>query len=352
MEEILALKAEESGKALSTEEEEYVRLQFERNSLIRLFPNSEDRDEDMIKRIQKIKDRVKKLAKNRPTDDVLKLPFKSAQPKSAAVRKANERKKKSLEAREKERENDRKRKASPEELEKTKKRLKTPENRKRDADRKRAKRRAEKVERGKEEEWPRAPRLSGSIVAGAGRGDLKVKLPSDDLRAHMSQYWNRKTLSRRTVQGPTYSMDQPLRIRAEFECFPPPTIVWLKDGKVLAKDTIKYAPREGVTSSADCQKERLAPKSKLRFEVESYYRFKLPVTSETVSMPGAWGDPNYKYEKMIPAQLMYQGWSDFIIPKPQSIDEGIYEVRIFNSFGVVEDFIQVRKSSLTEIESS
>ena len=46
MEEILALKAEEAGKVLNTEEKEYVCLQFERNSLLRLFPNSEDREED------------------------------------------------------------------------------------------------------------------------------------------------------------------------------------------------------------------------------------------------------------------------------------------------------------------
>ena len=44
LEEILALKAEEAGKVLNTEEKEYVCLQFERNSLLRLFPNSEDRD--------------------------------------------------------------------------------------------------------------------------------------------------------------------------------------------------------------------------------------------------------------------------------------------------------------------
>ena len=38
---------------------------------------------------------------------------------------------------------------------------------------------------------------------------------------------------------------------------------------------------------------------------------------------------------------MRQGWSDFIIQEPKLTDEGIYEVRIYNDFGVVEDFIQV-----------
>ena len=394
VESIIARKAEEAGKLLDAKEEEYVRLQVERNQLLELFPDSESRAEEVLKRIQQIKNRIKKLSKGRPKDDLFKIPFKSAQPKSAAERKSAERRHKSLEAREREREDDRKRKASPQQLEKgrerkktreqmertrermrtpenmektkermrtqenmekTKERLRTPENmektrqrlkapdyRARDADRKWEKRREKRIGREKEDESPRVPQLSDTKAPGGGGGNLKVKLPSDDLNKYVDQFWDKKTLSRPTVEGPTYSIDQPLRIRVEFTCYPPPTIVWLKDGKVLARDTIKFAPREGVTSSADCKKERVAPKSHLRFQVESYYRFKLPVTSETVHMPGAWGNPKYKEERRVPPQLMQQGWSDFVIPEPKPIDEGIYEVRVFNSFGVVEDFIKVK----------
>ena len=378
---MIARKTEEAGKVLDAKEEEYVRLQVERNQLLQLYPHSESRAEEVLKRIQQIKNRIKKLAKGRPKDDFLKIPFKSTQPKPDAERKSAERRNKSLEAREREREDDRKRKASPENMEKTKRRMKTPENmektrqrlrapeqmektrqrlrapeqmektrqrlkapdyRARDADRKREKRREKRIGREKEDESPRIPQLSDTKAPGGGGGNLKVKLPSDDLNKYMDQFWKTKTLSRPTVEGPTYSIDQPLRIRVEFTCYPPPTIVWLKDGKVLARDTIKFAPREGVTSSADCKKERVAPKSHLRFQVESYYRFKLPVTSETVHMPGAWGNPKYKEERRVPPQLMQQGWSDFVIPEPKPIDEGIYEVRVFNSFGVVEDFIKVK----------
>ena len=377
-----------------------MKLQVERNQLLQLFPQSESRAEEVLKRIQQIKDRIKKLAKGRPKDDLLKIPFKSTQPKSAAERKSAERGNKSLEAREREREDDRKRKASPEDMEKTKRRMKAPENmektkqrlktpenmektkqrmktpenmernkqrmktldnmektrqrlrapdyRARDADRKREKRREERIGREKEDESPRVPQLSDSKAPGGGGGDLKVKLPSDDLSKYMDQFWDTKTLNRPTVEGPTYSLDQPLRIRVEFTCYPPPTIVWLKDGKVLARDTIKFAPKEGVTSSADCKKERVAPKSQLRFQVESYYRFKMAATSETRTLPGGAfgetrvGDPFYKEERKFPPQLMQQGWSDFLIPEPKPIDEGIYEARVFNSFGLVEDFIKVR----------
>ena len=311
-----------------------MKLQVERNQLLQLFPQSESRAEEVLKRIQQIKDRIKKLAKGRPKDDLLKIPFKSTQPKSAAERKSAERRNKSLEAREREREDDRKRKA-------------TPDYRARDAARKREKRREKRIGREKEDESPRVPQLSDSKAPGGGGGDLKVKLPSDDLSKYMDQFWDTKTLNRPTVEGPTYSLDQPLRIRVEFTCYPPPTIVWLKDGKVLARDTIKFAPKEGVTSSADCKKERVAPKSQLRFQVESYYRFKMAATSETRHLSGAFGetrvgDPFYKEERKFPPQLMQQGWSDFLIPEPKPIDEGIYEARVFNSFGLVEDFIKVR----------
>ena len=46
----LALKAEEAGKVLDAKEEEYVRLQFERNELLQLFPNSESREEHITKK--------------------------------------------------------------------------------------------------------------------------------------------------------------------------------------------------------------------------------------------------------------------------------------------------------------
>ena len=407
VEALLVRKAAEMGGVLSAREEEYLRLQVERNQLVLEFPHTESRGEDVQKMIQKIKDRLKKLAKGRPVDDVLKLPLRSDQPKTAAERTAKKRNM-SKEMRDKEREDDRKRKASPEELargrkrkrtpeemekarvrmktpeqlergrerkktpeelEKAKERMKTPEqlergrerkktpeqlekakvrmslpaNKEKDAARKKERRRVEKVEREKEEERPRVPRPSDSIVPGGGRGDLHVKFPANDLKKEMENYWDRKSLTQPSVQGPTYSLDQPLRIRVEFTCYPPPTIVWLKDGKVLARDTIKYVVKEGINAATDCKKERVAPKSKLRFRVESFYRYQLPTTSETVHMPGAWGigNINYKEERRVPPQLKQQGWSDFIIPEPKIIDEGIYEVRVFNNFGVLDDFIQV-----------
>ena len=240
----------------------------------------------------------------------------------------------------------RERKRIPEEVEKAKVRMSLPANKEKDAARKKERRRVEKVEKEKEEERPRVPRPSDSIVPGGGRGDLHVKFPANDLKKEMERWWNRKSLKQPSVQGPTYSLDQPLRIRVEFTCYPPPTIVWLKDGKVLARDTIKYVIKEGVNEATDCKKERVAPKSKLRFRVESFYRYQLPTTSETVHMPGAWGDMNYKEERKVPPQLMQQGWSDFVIPEPKISDEGIYEVRVFNDFGVLDDFIQVCRNNV------
>ena len=368
VEALLARKTEEMGGVLTSREEEYVRLQVERNDLVMQFPQSESRGEEVVKRLQRIKNRLKKLTKGRPVGDVLKLPLRSDQPKTAAERTAKKRNV-SKETRDKEREDDRKRKASPEELERGRKRKRTPEemekakvrmkapeqverakermslpaNKEKDAARKKERRRVEKVEREKEEERPRVPRPSDSIVPGGGRGDLHVKFPANDLKKELESRWDRKSLTQPSVQGPTYSLDQPLRIRVEFTCYPPPTIVWLKDGKVLARDTIKYVVKEGINATTDCKKERVAPKSKLRFRVESFYRYQLPTTSETVHMPGAWGIGNidYKEERKVPPQLMQQGWSDFIIPEPKIVDEGIYEVRVFNNFGVLDDFIQV-----------
>ena len=364
VEALLTRKAEEMGRVLTSREEEYLRLQVERNELVLQFPHTESRGEDVLQTLQRIKNRLKKLAKGRPVDDVLKLPLRSEPPKSAAERKSDQRGKMSLEARDKEREENRKRIASPEELERGRKRKKTPEqlekarermslpiNKEKDAARKREKRRLERIEREKEDEWPRAPQLCCSIAAGGGGGDLQVKYPDGNLKSGNTwtfqdpvpdSWWSEESIHQPSVQGPTFSLDQPLRIRAEFTCYPPPTIVWLKDGKVLARDTIEYVVKEGVNTTFDCKKERLAPKSKLRFRVESFYRFKLPVTSESDYNPyHQCGSERFVNERTIPAQLMQQGWSDFIIPEPKLIDEGIYEVRIFNYFGVVEDFIQV-----------
>ena len=61
MESIIAHKAEEAGKVLDPKEEEYVRLQVERNQLLELFPHSKSRAEEVLKRIQQIKDRIKKI---------------------------------------------------------------------------------------------------------------------------------------------------------------------------------------------------------------------------------------------------------------------------------------------------
>ena len=380
VEALLVRKAALLGRDLSAREEEYLRLQVERNELVLRCPHVESRGEEVLKTLQRIKNRLKKLAKGRPVDDVLKLPLRSDQPKTAAERTSAKRRNMSKEARDKEREDDRKRKSSPEELErgrkrkktleeleKTKIRMKTPEqiekanmrmkapeqvekakvrmslpaNKEKDAERKKERRRVEKVEKEKENERPRVPRPSDSIVPGGGRCDLHVKFPANDLKEEMESRWDRKSLKQPSVQGPTYSLDQPLRIRVEFTCYPPPTIVWLKDGKVLARDTIQYVVKEGVNETRDSKKERVAPKSKLRFRVESFYRYQLPTTSETVHMPGAWGNINYKEERKVPPQLMQQGWSDFIIPEPKMSDEGIYEARVINDFGLLDDFIQV-----------
>ena len=390
VEALLVRKAEEIGRVLTSREEEYLRLQVERNELVLQFPYTESRGEEVRKTLQRIKDRLKKLAKGRPVDDVLKLPLKSEPPKSAAERKSDQRGKMSLQARDKEREENRKRKASlvelergrkrkksPEELEKAKVRMKTPEqlergrerkktpeelekakvrmqapeqvekakermslplNREKDAARKKEKRRLRREEKEKREEWPKAPACSPLVVVFP-TDDMWYKIhygpgPDDEVDEDM---FDRDP----PVEGPTYSPDQPLRIRVRFTCYPPPTIVWLKNGKVLARDAIKYALKEGVNDITDCKKERIAPESKLRFRVESYYRFQLP---GYVVVDKFWhediGDWRLK-SGWKSRKLMQEGWSDFIIEEPTLIDEGVYEVRIFNSYGVVSDFIEV-----------
>ena len=407
-------KAGEIGRVLTAREEEYLRLQVERNELVLQFPDTESRGEEVLKTLQRIKNRIKKLAKGRPLDDVLKLPLRPDKPKNGAERICSYRRNMSKEARDKEREENRKRKASPkelergrkrkktpEELEKAKERMKTPEqlekakermktpeqlergrerkktpvelekakvrmqtpeqlekakvrmqtpeqlekakermslpvNREKDAARKKEKRRLRREEKEKREEWPKAPAMPSF---------LQVMYPTDDMysklhymKGHIYRDVDEKMFDYDPpVKGPTYSTDQPLRIRARFTCYPPPTIVWLKNGKVLARDTIKYALKEGVNEISDCKRERIAPESKLRFRVESYYRFQLP--GYVVPVRSAWGRLENGWE---PRKLMQEGWSDFIIEEPGLIDEGVYEVRIFNSYGVVSDFIEVR----------
>ena len=381
-------KAGEIGRVLTAREEEYLRLQVERNELVLQFPDTKSRGEEVLKTLQRIKNRLKKLAKDRPVDDVLKLPLRPDQSKTGAERINSYRRNMSKEARDKEREENRKRKASPkelergrkrkktpEELEKAKERMKTPEqlergrerkktpvelekaklrmqtpeqlekakermslpvNREKDAARKKEKRRLRREEKEKREEWPKAPAMPSF---------LQVMYPTDDMysklhymKGHIYRDVDEKMFDYDPpVKGPTYSTDQPLRIRARFTCYPPPTIVWLKNGKVLARDTIKYALKEGVNEISDCKRERIAPESKLRFRVESYYRFQLP--GYVVPVRSAWGRLETGWE---PRKLMQEGWSDFIIEEPGLIDEGVYEVRIFNSYGVVSDFIEVR----------
>ena len=394
-------KAGEIGRVLTAREEEYLRLQVERNELVLQFPDTESRGEEVLKTLQRIKNRLKKLAKDRPVDDVLKLPLRPDQSKTGAERINSYRRNMSKEARDKEREENRKRKASPkelergrkrkktpEELEKAKERMKTPEqlergrerkktpvelekaklrmqtpeqlekakvrmqtpeqlekakermslpvNREKDAARRKEKRRLRREEKEKREEWPKAPAMPSF---------LQVMYPTDDMysklhymKGHIYRDVDEKMFDYDPpVKGPTYSTDQPLRIRARFTCYPPPTIVWLKNGKVLARDTIKYALKEGVNDISDCKRERIAPESKLRFRVESYYRFQLPGC--VVPVRSAWGRLENGWE---PRKLVQEGWSDFIIEEPGLIDEGVYEVRIFNSYGVVSDFIEVR----------
>ena len=381
-------KAGEIGRVLTAREEEYLRLQVERNELVLQFPDTKSRGEEVLKTLQRIKNRLKKLAKDRPVDDVLKLPLRPDQPKTGAERINSYRRNMSKEARDKEREENRKRKASPEELERGRKRKKTPEelekakermktpeqlergrerkktpvelekakvrmqtpeqlekakermslpvNREKDAARKKEKRRLRREEKEKREEWPKAPAMPSFLQVMYPTDDMYSKI--HDWRGHIYSDVDENMFDYDPpVKGPTYSTDQPLRIRARFTCYPPPTIVWLKNGKVLARDTIKYALKEGVNEISDCKRERIAPESKLRFRVESYYRFQLPGC--VVPVRSAWGRLENGWE---PRKLMQEGWSDFIIEEPGLIDEGVYEVRIFNSYGVVSDFIEVR----------
>ena len=86
VEALLVRKAEEIGRVLTSREEEYLRLQVERNELVLQFPDTKSRGEEVLKTLQRIKNRLKKLAKDRPVDDVLKLPLRPDQSKTGAER--------------------------------------------------------------------------------------------------------------------------------------------------------------------------------------------------------------------------------------------------------------------------
>ena len=90
LESTLAQKTKEVGKILDKKEEEYVRLQFERNSILSQYPNVSSRNKEIVKRIENMNNMLKKMIKSTPMDAALKLPFKSA-PKSAAERKRESR---------------------------------------------------------------------------------------------------------------------------------------------------------------------------------------------------------------------------------------------------------------------
>ena len=109
----------DAGHQLEEVEQNYVRLQVERNALVQEHPNAKARTKEVRARIQHLKDMVKKLAKDRPADDPLKIMFKSTPPMSPAERMRASRMAKSTEEKAKERENDRLRKATPKERERT-----------------------------------------------------------------------------------------------------------------------------------------------------------------------------------------------------------------------------------------
>ena len=105
LEATLVEKAQAAGKELNEFEQEYVRLQFEKNSLMRQYPNASARSKEIVKQIQDLQNLVKKFAKGRPKDDPLKLAFKSSPTKSDTERKKASRMAQSQEEREEERTN-------------------------------------------------------------------------------------------------------------------------------------------------------------------------------------------------------------------------------------------------------
>ena len=100
-----------------------MRLQYERNALVQENPQAKARKKDIVTRIQQLKDQVKKLAKDRPDDDPLKLKMKSSPPRSAAERKRASRMNQSVQANKAELESSRGRMATPEAKERTRLRV-------------------------------------------------------------------------------------------------------------------------------------------------------------------------------------------------------------------------------------
>lgn len=127
LEATLVEKSQAAGRELNEFEQQYVRLQFKRNSLVRQYPNVSARNKEIVNRIQHMKDLVKKFSKGRPKDDPLKLPFKSTTTMTTAEKKRASRMAKTNEEKQKELESNRRRMATPEEKEKTRKRMATPE---------------------------------------------------------------------------------------------------------------------------------------------------------------------------------------------------------------------------------
>ena len=122
LEATLCQKTIDAGKELDYEEKEYVRLQFEKNLLVSQYPKLSDRKKDVVKRLQDLKNILKKIEKTRPVDDPLKLPFKKTT-STAAERKRTSRMAQSNETKQKELESDRRRKETNEEREKARLRM-------------------------------------------------------------------------------------------------------------------------------------------------------------------------------------------------------------------------------------
>ena len=111
LEATLVQKAQAAGKELDEFQQEYVRLQFERNSLRRQYPKSSDRNKEIVKQIRDLENLVQKFGKGRPKDDPLLLPFKQTTTMTTAEKKAASRVAKTIEEKQKELESNRNRKA-------------------------------------------------------------------------------------------------------------------------------------------------------------------------------------------------------------------------------------------------
>ena len=118
-------KQEELGRPLTSGEVDFVSIQVERDEIVAQFPRVEDRSEEVKKRLQSLKDKVKKKQKTLWSADKLILK-KTA--KTDSDRKEEQRSKQGQEAKDREREENRKRMATEENKAKTKERLATEEN--------------------------------------------------------------------------------------------------------------------------------------------------------------------------------------------------------------------------------